>query len=354
MSKIQLYEALGLGGSPRAARGAPQSEPRAPVAAAEVGITSAPARESSHRATSAAPPTRAEGVPYVERGAAIPDSYGDDKLVAMVRDPRWVFLYWELEGGGCARIIDSRGRAFMKSARWVVREFKLDRSYGTYRTYTDVPIDAAVRNWYLKVEPAARYRFEIGVVSPSGEFIAVAASAEIETPREGLSEEVDEQWMLVREDLERLIEAMGGMRLGVPGSALGRRFEIAREVTRAVGRVGISSLGLSRAVSSRAVSSLAVSSRAISSRGFPGARAPGDSRGGAPAPGGSGRDSSRVVAPPSPRDKGSMEKAAAGRAASGRPGARSAGEERPQVVKPAPRGKESARPHPPKRGGHKR
>jgi hypothetical protein len=43
--------------------------------------------------------------------------------------------------------------------------------------------------------------------------------------------------MLVREDLEKLIEAMGGVAFGVPGSALGRRFELPKELARFSGAV---------------------------------------------------------------------------------------------------------------------
>jgi len=238
MGKAALYEALGLGSA-------------GPVEAAVTGVpgvTSAPA--GADAATSAGapaaapappPPSAPEAGPYVERGAPIPDTYGEDKLMALVRDPRWVFCYWELEGGACQRIIDERGSDFLSSAAWVVREHNL-----TAGSSTDAPVDAGAGNWYLKVEPESRYRFEIGVVSPGGEFLAVASSAEVETPPEGVSDEVDEQWMLVRADLDRLIEAMGGVQMGVPGSALGKRFEFPKELARFSGAIssrGISSRG---------------------------------------------------------------------------------------------------------------
>ena len=212
MSKPELFEALGLGSGTPA--------PASPVAEGP-GITTAPAAPTSS-STPAAPPSSApEPGGYVERGAPIPDTYGEDKLTAMVRDPQWIFCYWELEGGGCQRLIDERGQEFMDSAKWIIRVS--DLASGARH---DIDIDASVRNWYVHVEPQRRYSVEIGVIGPDGGFIPVASAPEVGTPREGLSDEVDEQWMLVREDLEKLIDAMGGVVFGVPGSAMGRRFEM--------------------------------------------------------------------------------------------------------------------------------
>jgi len=224
MSKDELFEALVLG-----ERGKGKEGP-----ARDADIAAAPAvLEAGSVAGSpvppAAPPTE---IGYVERGAAIPETYGDDKLLAMVRDPWWVFLYWELEGGSCQRIIDECGREFMDSAKWVLRINDLSADL-----HTDAPVRAEARNWYIHVEPERRYRFELGVVGPGGEFVAVASSEEVETPREGLSVETDEEWMLVRENMEKLMEAMGGVSMGVPGSSFGRRIEFPREVGRSSGAV---------------------------------------------------------------------------------------------------------------------
>ena len=219
MDKPALFAALGLGDEKGGGRASSSSAP-----AKEPGVTTAPVAGPVPAPTSpsapAAAPAGAESEPYTERGAPIPDSYGDDKLAAMIRDPRWVYCYWELDGGGCQRVIDERGQAFADAAAWVIREHNLSSG-----SSDDAGIDAGARSWYLQIEPGTRYRFEIGMKSPEGEFLSIAASGEVETPREGLSDQVDEQWMLIREELEQLIEAMDGVTYGVPGSALGRKFE---------------------------------------------------------------------------------------------------------------------------------
>ena len=155
----------------------------------------------------------------------------------MVRDPWWIHAYWELDGGHVDEIRARRGDAFVEGAAWVLRV----HTEGVEGGFYDVPVDASARSWYLKVEPQRRYRVVVGLVGPGGEFEALAASREVVTPREGISERLDEEWMLVRADFEKLLEFMGGRAVSVPGSVTGvlerRRLELPRLVQSLSGRV---------------------------------------------------------------------------------------------------------------------
>jgi len=244
MRKVELFRALGLGEeSPPAA-----AAPAAPPAAAVPGVTAAPAAAPSSTAVPVAGTEPAAG-PYLDRGAPLPASYGLDRIEAMVRDPRWIHVYWELDGGHLDEVRARRGGAFVEAAAWVLRVHTERIEGGFY----DVPVDAGARSWYLKVEPERRYRVVIGLVGPGGEFEALAASREIVTPREEMSERLDEEWMLVRADFEKLLEFMGGRVVSVPGSVTGvlerRRLELPRLVQFLSGRVP-GSLSGSRAIRS--------------------------------------------------------------------------------------------------------
>ncbi len=152
------------------------------------------------------PAMQAAAAAYVDRGPKLPDGYGDDRVVALVRDPRCIFTYWELGGGGYERARDELG-SDMAGAVWVLRLVKV-----VGERFFDVPIDPATGNWYLHVEPSERYQVKIGIVLPSGVFRELAASTEIVTPAERVSDVVDEEWMLVREEFDRLIEQILSVR----------------------------------------------------------------------------------------------------------------------------------------------
>ena len=274
-SKEQLYEALGLGpsagkaGKPSSRRAAAQPAQRpagraAPAPAPAARGKSAPlglpeAAVSTAAATSSIPlpsaPAPARTGPYVDRGPELPAGYGEDLLVALVRDPRALFVYWEVSSGGIERIRAERGESALAGAVWVLRVTRVDNGQ-----FFDVPMDPAAGNWYLSVEPAGRYQVKVGLVLASGSFVELAASAVVATPPETVSERIDEEWMLVNEEFDRLIEWLVRERGKGPGSAqMGRLMGQRRERRRLALQFpwNISSRISSGAISSRISSSSA-------------------------------------------------------------------------------------------------
>lgn len=132
--------------------------------------------------------------PFIDRGPQLPEHYGDDKLVAMVRDPSWVFLYWELEGPGGREALSLTGR----TENWALKVFcTLDNT-----SYL-VTVQVRARNWYLQVSPARRYHFELGYFGSGGNFTPVVSSREVETPRAGPSEDLSKTWVHFFKDFLR-------------------------------------------------------------------------------------------------------------------------------------------------------
>ncbi|MCZ7644760.1 MAG: DUF4912 domain-containing protein [Planctomycetota bacterium] len=147
------------------------------------------------------PPPMEEPQPasYIDRGLPIPDSYGWDRLVALPRDPQWLFAYWELTGGLLDRLRQHRGSGFIQSCAWVLRLHRLDEDLAV-----DLEIDPSIGNWYLHVGKTGSYQVELALLSPEGEWITLVASQVIRTPGEGPSDVFDEQWRLRPEEEARL------------------------------------------------------------------------------------------------------------------------------------------------------
>ena len=237
MGKEQLYAELGLGGKAPQGRAAPARKLRAAAPArparpprvdeagkaAPLGMPGGPAA----RLTSSipvpppvAPPAPRLG-PYVDRGPDLPAGYGDDRLEALVRDPRAIFAYWELSGGAFERLRSGRSEAELAGALWVLRVCRLSGGQ-----FFDIPVDPAAGNWYLHAEPDSAYQVKIGLVLASGAFIELAASRPVSTPPESISSRVDEQWMLVSEEFDRMLEYTArqhGRQPGSPQMGVGKR-----------------------------------------------------------------------------------------------------------------------------------
>lgn len=126
-----------------------------------------------------------------ERPFEFPAGYGDNRIVLMVRDPHWLFVYWEVQGNG----------------RWL-------RVYDTSNwKFHDIEIAAGAKNWYIHVPFCNRtYCVEIGYKTANGEFVALARSNFVTTPLDAMSDIIDEQWLIP--DWDKLYSLSGGFGLG--------------------------------------------------------------------------------------------------------------------------------------------
>lgn len=180
-----------------------------------VKVRKSAARSKKPASTSVAkPPVAPEPPPeqappaYVDRGPELPNDYGDDKLAAMVRDPNWIYVYWDLSGGKAESLAAS-----VAGGAWVLRVHNL-----TDGNHEDVPVIVDSRNWYLPVEADTAYRIEVGMVGMEGNFHAAASSRKVKTPRMGISESMDEEWLIMEDEFKRLMDVSGRLKSRFAGS----------------------------------------------------------------------------------------------------------------------------------------
>jgi hypothetical protein len=184
----------------------------------------------------------------IDQGLPIPDRYGFDRLVALPRDPRTIFNYWELDGRRLLDVRQARGDNFVDSCAWVLRLYRLNEGVAI-----DMEIDPSIGNWYIDVGGPGRYQTELALLSPDGEWITLLVSQVVSTPALGPSDIIDDEWRMRPED-EELAEYL--RRLAA---------EIAAESAANRGNSGF--LGASRvAASFGVVSSLAFPGSSFSGR----------------------------------------------------------------------------------------
>lgn len=108
---------------------------------------------------------------------ALPREYGEDTVVAMVRDPWWVFVYWELAETTRA---EARTRAG-EGARFVLR---LHEVGGGEQLLSEVDVpDITAGDWYVPVTaPRLRVQAAMGFVGTDGVFHPVFSSPEVPVP----------------------------------------------------------------------------------------------------------------------------------------------------------------------------
>lgn len=128
----------------------------------------------------------------------MPRPAGENKLVLLVRDPWWIFAFWELTPGHGN--VDKR----------VLRVYDVtDVNPQAPRSFFDVEFGSA-NCWYVEVgEPDHQWVAEIGWLSREGQFFALIRSNIVRTPRYGVSDVIDEEWMLSDELSKKLYQLAG-------------------------------------------------------------------------------------------------------------------------------------------------
>jgi len=150
----------------------------------------------------------------------LPLTYGDDRIVIMTRDPFVVHAYWEAtparlerekawfgwESKLCIRIYDVTGV-----------QFDGRNAIG----YFDQEVSERTGNWYFDLgRPSHSFCADLGLLSPAGRFLTLSRSNYITTPRDVVSDVIDEEWMLVDEEFWKLYGYPEGFRGGVSSPEL--------------------------------------------------------------------------------------------------------------------------------------
>jgi hypothetical protein len=140
----------------------------------------------------------------------LPHGYNEDKIALMVRDPYWAFAYWEVTQ---ARI-DKEKAWFGWNSKLCVRLYDISGVQFDGRNaigYFDQEVYERMGNWYFDLgRPTHSFCAELGLLSPEGRFLTLARSNYITMPRDGVSDVLDEEWMLLEEDFWKLYGFPGG------------------------------------------------------------------------------------------------------------------------------------------------
>lgn len=144
--------------------------------------------------------------PFIDRGEALPSEYIEDKITALVRDPNWIFVYWELAGTKKEEIKSSHGAEIYRTAQWVLRVKNL-----TNNSHQDIPILLDSKTWYLNVESNCSYTIELGIISREHQFICLLQSNTVQTPRADASGEIDDKWMIKDQNFKKFLDMCAGI-----------------------------------------------------------------------------------------------------------------------------------------------
>ncbi len=159
----------------------------------------------------------------------LPQRYGDHRITVMVRDPWWLYAYWEVDPGREQALRDTikrQGEESMGSCLRVYDVTDVEFNGTNAHRFFDIELTGMAENWYIHVEqPDRSYIVDIGIKSRSGRFYTLARSNQVRTPRVGPSDQIDEEWMCPDEDFWKLFGLAGGFGVGKSSMEMKELFE---------------------------------------------------------------------------------------------------------------------------------
>ncbi|MFC1808999.1 DUF4912 domain-containing protein [Candidatus Omnitrophota bacterium] len=143
----------------------------------------------------------------------LPGSYGETKLVVMVRDPYWAYSYWDLSEE-THNYVASVYRE-KEGVRPILRIYDvtgISFNGGNGHSSWDLDVSLDARNWYLNLGvPGSSFIIDLGLKDKNGEFFLLARSNKISLPIDYPSSVVDEEWMISDLDFDELYAISGGV-----------------------------------------------------------------------------------------------------------------------------------------------
>jgi len=147
---------------------------------------------------------------------ALPERYGEPRIVASVKDPGALFVYWEFDPASALE--DMPGVA--GEARWTLRVFDVTGvefdGQNANRSF-DIAVEPSAGSAYVSVEGSdIEYVVAIGVMDEQSVFHAGLWSNRVRTPRAGVAASRDTKWDVSDEAFARMFAIAGA---GQPGAA---------------------------------------------------------------------------------------------------------------------------------------
>jgi hypothetical protein len=154
----------------------------------------------------------------------LPQSYGKTESFLLPKDPSWMFLFWDIVKDTYDFIMGKHGADIFSKSKSVIRVYDItgvnNFDGGNALSCFDVPVVLDAGSWYLSVpQGGKRYICDIGIITPSGQFILLSRSNSSVMPSGGVSNLVDDKWMMVEGDYQKLLKLSGAEKWGKGGAS---------------------------------------------------------------------------------------------------------------------------------------
>lgn len=167
--------------------------------------------------------------------ADIPSGYGKTESYLLPKDPAWLFLFWEITQNTLDCIKQQYSEETLRQARTIIRlhdvtDVALFDGTNSVCHY-DMPVIFEARSWYINAPQTGRaYIADLGYLTADGQFILVSRSNQTTLPPGHISNIIDDKWMIVEGDFQKLLKLAGADYIGLGASermhVVGQRWKL--------------------------------------------------------------------------------------------------------------------------------
>jgi len=128
---------------------------------------------------------------YAEPSSEIPHGYNRTRISVLVRDPEWIFAFWDIAEATRAELGLNRAGAMGLMLR--LHDVTGIAFNGTNAVSTeDIPVNSGATSWYVHVPTKGRrYVVDLGVLASDGAFHQIARSQPFDMPRAEVSNDIE-------------------------------------------------------------------------------------------------------------------------------------------------------------------
>ncbi|MGE5397341.1 MAG: DUF4912 domain-containing protein [Chitinophagales bacterium] len=137
----------------------------------------------------------------------LPWGYNDTRVVLMVRDPHYLYVYWEIGEDNWNHIRSNYGEENVEGRHVVLRLCELDKDANS----TDINLGTLIGGWHIAVDKEDTPFYCLLGIKIGDNFVPIAVSNTVVTPRNNISTLVDDEWMLVNDNEQRLLKRIGSI-----------------------------------------------------------------------------------------------------------------------------------------------
>ncbi len=133
--------------------------------------------------------------------------YNKDEIILQIRDPWWLYSYWEVTLNTWAKL-KQQFKDIFHSAKKTLRVYDVSQKIFNGKNahkFFDIEINHEADTWYIDAAgPGKSWCVDFGLKLPNGEFITIVRSNTVQSPLDGPSWISDEEWMIPEEVFGRL------------------------------------------------------------------------------------------------------------------------------------------------------